>query len=112
VKRVGLIVMGIAITVLGAVGGAAIGWYGTFVLRGDAAGDHDVTGVVVGVCLMLLFLLGLRVLWVALGERPPRREPRAPVASAELSAVNLWDVRPAQPQDAESGHPAASPSRS
>jgi hypothetical protein len=106
-----LIAMGIAITVIGATGGAAVGWYGTFLVRGRASGDHGVTGVAVGVCLLLLFLLGLRWLWLRLGERPSR-EARAPVASEELSSVNLWEVHPPQAQDAEQqGHAAASHSR-
>ena len=91
-----------------------MGWYGTYLVRGQATGDHTVTGVAVGVCLLLLFALGLRWLWTRLSDRPQRarvREPRAPVASEELSAVNLWDVLPPQPQDTEPGRPAASPSR-
>ena len=114
-----LIAVGIAITVTGAAGGAAVGWYGTFLVRGAATGDRAVTGVVIGVCLLLLFCVGLRWMWLRLSDRAERvrrprrerREPRAPVAIEELSSVNLWDVRPAQPQDAEPGRPAASPSR-
>jgi hypothetical protein len=119
VKRVLLIAMGIAITVIGAAGGAAVGWYGTFLVRGAASGGHAVTGVAVGVCLLLLFCVGLRWMWLRLSDRPQRvrharrerREPRAPVASEELSSVDLWDVRPPQQQDTEPGRPAASPSR-
>ena len=106
----GLIAMGIAITVIGATGGAAVGWYGTFLVRGRASGDHGVTGVAVGICLLLLFLLGLRWLWLRLGERPAR-EARAPVASEELATVSLWDVRPPQAQDTDAGRPAATHSR-
>lgn len=117
-----LIATGIAITVVGAAGGAAVGWYGTFLVRGAANGDRAVMGVVVGVCLLLLFCVGLRWMWLRLSDRPERvrrprrarqarREPRAPVAIDELSTVNLWDVRPPQPQDTEPGRPAASPSR-
>lgn len=118
-KRVLLIALGIAITTIGAAGGAAVGWYGTYLVRGAGTGDHAVTGVVVGVCLLLLFLVGLRWMWLRLSDRPQRvrrerrapRAPRAPVASDELSTVNLWDVRPPQQQDTEPGRPAASPSR-
>jgi len=114
-----LVALGIAITVMGAAGGAAVGWFGTFLVRGAGAHDHAVTGVVVGVCLLLLFCVGLRWMWIRLSDRPQRvrrerrerREPRAPVATDELSSVNLWDVRPPQPQDTEPGRPAASPSR-
>ncbi len=109
-KRALLVVMGIAITVIGACGGAAVGWYGTFLLRGAASGDRAVTGVAVGVCLLLLFCLGLRWIWLRLSERP-QRERHAPVASEELATVNLWDVRPPQPQDTEPGRAAASTSR-
>ncbi len=109
-KRVGLIAAAIAITVVGASGGAAVGWYGTFLVRGRASGDHAVTGVAVGICLLLLFLLGLRWLWLRLSDHPPR-EVRAPVASEELSAVSIWDVHPPQQQDAEPAGSAASPSR-
>ena len=109
-KRVGLVAAGLMITAIGAAGGAAVGWYGTFLVRGRAAHDHAVTGVAVGVCLLLLFCVGLRWLWLRLSDRP-KRVAHAPVAGDELSAVDLWDVRRPQTEDAETGRPAAQPSR-
>ena len=111
VKRAGLIAMGIAITVIGATGGAAVGWYGTFLVRGHSTGDRVSPGGrrrLPAVCSSV----GLRWLWLRLGAatRPARPAPRS--QARELSSVRPVGCPPAPGAGRrQPGHAAASAAR-